>query len=81
MYFYLKSSPFTSLCLLHEMLNMEMGSLKDKISRLDASINSLNNKFVTLVQNAEGTEPAEMMQMISEANERIKEKVGRTSRG
>ena len=51
-----------------EMLNMEMGSLKDKISRLDASINSLNNKFVTLVQNAEGTEPAEMIQMISEAN-------------
>ena len=51
-----------------EKLNMEMGSLKDKISRLDASINSLNNKFVTLVKNAEGTEPTKMMQIRSEAN-------------
>ena len=51
-----------------EILNMEIGSLQDKILRLDASINSLNDKFVKLVQKAEGTEPGKMMQIISEAN-------------
>ena len=51
-----------------EILNMEIGSLQDKISRLDASINSLNDKFVKMAQKAEVTEPGEMMLIISEAN-------------